>query len=57
MENEYVYKIVDRDNIELPLKNGRYRTEEEANKILENLNRHGEYAPYTKIDIRYETTD
>lgn len=46
------YKIFDKNGIELP---GHYsggdRSYDEVKKILDNLNKNGEYSPYTMIKI------
>lgn len=45
---EYKYKILDCDGIEMPRHySGRLRTYEEAVKIVNDLNKKGEYTPYT----------
>lgn len=46
-EEKRVYTIYDYLGIELPLKNGNYRTLKEATDLVERLNIKGENAPYT----------
>jgi hypothetical protein len=42
------WKILDKDGVEMPSHySGRYRTCEEAMKMLDKLNVDGEYRPYT----------
>lgn len=51
------YKILDKNGIEMPNHwSGRRRTYEEAKKIIDNLNKNGEYSPYTMIEIDVNTT-
>jgi hypothetical protein len=46
------YKIIDNQGIELPKHySGRYRTYEEAKKMVDNLNIHGEYKTYTMVKV------
>lgn len=45
-----LFKILDKNGFEMPKHySGRNRTEEEAKKILNRLNKNGEYSPYTMI--------
>jgi hypothetical protein len=47
------YKIVDKNGYELPLHySDRHRTYEEASKLIQRLNQHGEYKPYKMIKIK-----
>ena len=54
MENK-LFAIFDKDGDEMPLKNGKYRTEQEADSLLERLNYNGEYRPYYKKCINEAT--
>jgi hypothetical protein len=46
------YKILDKDGIEMPDHySGRRRTYEEAKKMVDNLNKNGEYRPYTVVEV------
>jgi hypothetical protein len=46
------YKILDKDGIEMPVHySGRYRTYNEAKKLLDRLNKNGEYKPYTMVKL------
>jgi hypothetical protein len=46
------YKIVDKDGIEMPDHySGRKRTYEEAKKMVDRLNKNGEYKPYGMIEV------
>lgn len=48
-----MYKIIDKNGIELPRHwTGRYRTYEEAVKILNNINIDGEYKPYKMEEVK-----
>lgn len=51
--NDYpIYMIIDRDGTEMPRHySGRLRTYDEAKKIVDSLNKDGEYAPYKMIPI------
>lgn len=49
-----LYKVVDRDGLEMPPHySGRHRTYKEAKRLIELLNKHGEYPPYRMISIKY----
>lgn len=46
------FKIVDKDGIEMPDHySGRRRTYEEAKKMVDRLNKNGEYKPYKMIEV------
>tara|TARA_R110000744_G_scaffold296370_1_gene406240 strand:- start:8 stop:208 length:201 start_codon:yes stop_codon:yes gene_type:complete len=46
------YKIVDKDGIEMPDHySGRRRNYEEAKKMVDSLNKNGEYRPYKMIEV------
>lgn len=46
------YKILDKDGIEMPDHwSGRRRTYEEAKKMVDSLNKNGEYKPYTMVEV------
>jgi|FLOH01.1.fsa_nt_gi hypothetical protein len=46
------YKIVDKDGIEMPDHySGRRRTFEEAKKMVDSLNKNGEYSPYKMVEV------
>jgi len=46
------YKIVDKDGIEMPDHySGRRRSYEEAKKMVDGLNKNGEYKPYKMIEV------
>ena len=48
---EIYFKILDKDGIEMPNHyTGRRRTYEEAKKILNRLNKNGEFKPYTMVE-------
>ena len=47
-----LYKILDKDGVELPDHwSGRRRTYDEAKKMVDNLNKNGEFSTYTMIEI------
>lgn len=49
-----LYKVVDREGLEMPLHySGRHRTYKEAKRLIESLNKHGEYSPYSMISVKY----
>ena len=44
------YKIIAGDGVEMPIHySGRHRTCEEAKKMVDSLNRDGEYPPYNMV--------
>lgn len=46
------FKILDKDGIEMPDHySGRRRTYEEAKKMVDSLNKNGEYRPYTMVEV------
>lgn len=46
------YKIVDKNGIEMPDHySGRRRTYKEAKKMVDGLNKNGEYRPYKMIEV------
>ncbi len=46
------YKILDKDGVEMPDHwSGRRRTYEEAKKMVDSLNKNGEYRPYTMVEV------
>jgi len=46
------YKILDKDGVEMPDHwSGRRRTYEEAEKMVDSLNKNGEYRPYTMVKV------
>jgi len=46
------YKILDKDGVEIPDHwSGRRRTYEEAKKMVDSLNKNGEYRPYTMVEV------
>lgn len=46
------YKILDKDGVEMPDHwSGRRRTYEEAKKMVDSLNKNGEYRPYTMVKV------
>lgn len=46
------YKILDKNGVEMPNHySGRYRTYEEASKMVDSLNKGGEYKPYTMVEV------
>ena len=46
------YKILDKDGAEMPDHwSGRRRTYEEAKKMVDSLNKNGEYRPYTMVEV------
>jgi len=46
------YKIVDKDGIEMPDHySGRRRNYEEAKKMVDRLNKNGEYRPYKMVEV------
>ena len=55
MEKTEKYRIVDKDGIEMPDHySGRRRTYEEAKKMVDGLNKNGEYRPYKMIEAFYD---
>lgn len=53
-----VYKVMDCDGIEMPRHySGRLRTKEEAQRLIDSLNRNGEYKPYKMISIHEDKGD
>ena len=52
MEKTKKYRIVDKDGIEMPDHySGRRRTYEEAKKMVDGLNKNGEYRPYKMVEV------
>jgi hypothetical protein len=48
-----IYKILDKDGVEIPRHwSGRFRTYDEAKKMVDSLNKNGEYRPYTMVDTK-----
>ena len=46
------FKILDKDGIEMPDHySGRRRTYEEAKKMVDSLNKNGEFRPYTMVEV------
>lgn len=46
------YTIIDKDGYEMPKHySGRYRTYDEALRLLNHLNKDGEYKPYKMVSI------
>lgn len=46
------YKIFGKDGVEIPRHwSGRTRTYDEAKKIVDSLNKNGEYRPYTMVKM------
>lgn len=46
------FKILDKDGIEMPDHyTGRRRTYDEAKKMLDGLNKNGEFRPYTMVEV------
>lgn len=46
------FKILDKDGIEMPDHyTGRRRTYDEAKKMLDSLNKNGEFKPYTMVEV------
>lgn len=46
------YTILDKDGVEIPDHwSGRRRTYEEAQKMVDSLNKNGEYRPYTMVEV------
>ncbi len=46
------YSILDKNGIEMPDHySGRRRTYEEAKKMVDSLNKNGEYRPYTMVKV------
>ena len=46
------YKIIDKDGVEIPEHwSGRKRTYNEAKKMVDSLNKNGEYRPYTMVKL------
>ena len=50
--NSRFYKIVDKDGIEMPRHySGRRRNYEESKKMVDRLNKNGEYKPYKMVEV------
>ena len=46
------FKILDKDGIEMPDHySGRRRTYEEAKKMVDSLNKNGEFRPYIMVEV------
>lgn len=46
------FKILDKDGVEMPDHwSGRRRTYKEAKKMVDSLNKNGEYSPYTMVEV------
>lgn len=57
-QRRYVYSIVDKYGIEMPLHySGRYRTYDEAKKLCDGLNETGEFKPYQIVDITQDNLE